>query len=785
MVWLTKKQPFALLLIATMYSSLTLSAFASQKTSTITIPHLEAPGISVDADLSESVWDKAVSVQINNITYPEENQPSPVVTTAKLFEDGETLYIGFIAKDPDPSKIRAYLRDRDSNDIWNDDIIGIKLDTYGDHKLAYQFWSNALGVQTDSIENAVTGRESAAWDAIWDSAGKVTDDGYVVEMALPLRILNFNDQLDKQKWAVELVRFYPRNNRQRISNMTIDPNNNCKVCQMVPLEGFIGAKQGKNLAVVPSLTIGTSESRDISSTPRTDWERESDIDVGLDIKWGITPDISLNATINPDFSQIEADVAQLSVNNTFSLFFPEKRAFFLDNADYFATPFDLVYTRNISDPDYGARLTGRVKEHSFGVFAANDTSTTVFVPGNIGSSLAFMSEESQNGVVRYRYDPSENLSVGWIGTFRSHDNYHNTVSGFDVKYKITENDDVTAQALYSDTEYPEDLYKDYFKEEDNNNCEILNCKYNEQVLRTKKDGSFTDTAYRFEYNHDERDWNFSTAYQSFGDDFRADLGFTNLVDWNKFVIGGNRIWRGEKDGWWSRFTIGGDWDITHNDNNELLEKESQLWINLDATSQSFLFLGITDRDRVGSRAREYELSVDGNSTLYHETQFGSYFSINLAGNLALSNTLDHGDEIDFANNRLGTSTFVRPTITWNPTKHITLRTRMTYKKLKAQGAEVFTAKLYDTRLTYQFSVRSFLRLATIYSDVDRNQTNYINSVNERNQGFSTQLLYSYKINPQTLFFVGYSDSAFADDQIDDLTRDSKTVFMKFSYAWLK
>ncbi|MCJ8268620.1 MAG: carbohydrate binding family 9 domain-containing protein, partial [Psychrosphaera sp.] len=284
---------------------------------TINIPRIANADITVDAKLSEPMWDKAVVVNMSNITFPEENHPASVKTTAYLFEDGETLYIGFKAQDPDPAKIRAFLRDRDSNNIFNDDMIGIKLDTYGDHKLAYQFWVNALGVQVDSIENAVTGRESSAWDAIWDSAGQITDDGYVVEMALPLRILNFNDQLDKQYWAVELVRFYPRENRQRISNMTIDPNNDCMVCQMGPLHGFAGAKQGKNLAIVPSLTVGASETRDISATPVTDWERDTNADIGLDLKWGITPDISLNATFNPDFSQIEADAGQLSINNTF------------------------------------------------------------------------------------------------------------------------------------------------------------------------------------------------------------------------------------------------------------------------------------------------------------------------------------------------------------------------------------------------------------------------------------------------------------------------------------
>ncbi len=751
----------------------------------INIPRIANADINVDAKLNEPMWDKATVVEMNNITFPEENHPASVKTTAYLFEDGETLYIGFKAQDPDPAKIRAFLRDRDSNNIWNDDLIGIKLDTYGDHKLAYQFWVNALGVQVDSIENAVTQRESSAWDAIWDSAGQVTEEGYVVEMALPLRILNFNEQPGTQNWAVELVRFYPRENRQRISNMTIDPNNDCLVCQMGPLTGFVGAKQGKNLAVVPSLTVGASETRDISETPYTDWERDTNADIGLDIKWGITPDISLNATINPDFSQIEADAGQLSINNTFALFFQEKRAFFLDNIDYFATPYNLVYTRNINAPDYGAKLTGRIKEHSFGLFAANDESTSIFVPGNFGSSLAFMDDESQNAVVRYRYDPTDALSMGWIATLRSNDDYHNYVNSFDVKYKITKSDTFVGQVMYSQTEYPTDLYKDFIDEDDNDECEITDCAFNEQALRLNKDGEFSDSAMMLRYVHIERDWDFSTSYTSFGENFRADMAFGNITDRNKFVIGGNRIYHGEKGQWWTRARFGGDWDITHNDNGELLEKEAQLWFNIDGVQQSFLHFSVTDRDNVGSRIKEYLLAVNGNAPLYHETQYNSYASISILPNLSISNSFDYGDEIDYANNRLGTATFIRPGFTWNPTKHITFRSSLTYKKLEANDEKVFTAKLLDTRLTYQFSVRSFLRLAIIYSDVDRNQANYIDDVTQENRSISTQLLYSYKINPQTLFFVGYSDSAYANDEINDLTKDAKTVFMKFSYAWLK
>ena len=778
----TSKLLSTLLGLSAMLSSHKILAEAAP----IDIPQINSATITVDGKLDEAVWQKATKVDINNITYPQDNGPAPVKTTGYLFEDGETLYVGFKAEDPNPENIRAFLRDRDSNNIWNDDLIGIKLDTYGDSKLAYQFWVSALGVQVDSIENVVTQRESNAWDAIWDSAGRITQDGYIVEMALPLRILNFNDQLDIQNWRVELVRFYPRGVRQRLSNMTVDPSNTCKVCQMGLLRGFKGVKQGKNIAVVPSLTVGGNQSRELSSEGHSDWESDSNFDVGLDVKWGITPDISFNATINPDFSQIEADAGQLSINNTFALFFQEKRTFFLDNIDYFSTPFNLVYTRNISEPDYGAKLTGRLGEHSFGLFAANDVGTTLFIPGNIGSSVTVMEEESQNAVLRYRYDPSKDLSIGWIGTFRQNDaDYHNYVSGFDLKYKITEQDDITAQWLYSDTQYSSELYKDFYDEDENAECEILNCEYNEQVLRTQKAGSFGDNAMMFRYNHRERDWDVYASYRALGKDYRADLGFTNIVDWQKYVFGGNRIWRANTDDWWRRIRVGGDWDITHNDNGELLEKESQVWVRIDALNLSTINSTLTERYRVGDRTIAQSLAVDGNAPMFKEIVLENYLDTQINNQLKIGSNINFGDEVDFANNRLGEMVMLRPQITYNPNKHITFKSQYTYKKLDADGAEVFTAKLLDARLTYQFSTRSFIRLAVIYSDISRNQDNYFSDVDSRSKNLSTQLLYSYKLNPQSLFFVGYSDSAYANDEINDLSKDNRTIFMKFSYAWLQ
>jgi hypothetical protein len=721
--------------------------------------------ISIDGDLSDAGWAQANKVQITINSWPSENTPAPVATEVLLMENGEYFYLAFKAKDPDPSQIRAFLKDRDS--VWDDDLVGIKIDSYNDQKLAYQFFSNPLGVQQDSIENEVTGTESDAWDGIWQSVGKLTPDGYQVEIAIPLRILNFNDKLSIQQWRIELLRFYPRDIRHRLSSNKIERANPCWICQMRVATGFSGAKQGSHFSVVPSLVTGASQQRDVTPDAKTDWQTEPNTEVSLDLKWGITPDINLNATLNPDFSQVEADVAQVSMNDTFSLFFDEKRAFFLDNKDYFSSPLDLVYTRNIGAPDIGAKLTGKQQQHSFAFFAANDEKTTFIVPGNLGSDVAVLDEESTNAVLRYRYDLNADLSLGWISSSRQSDSYHNNLSGLDLKYKITDQDELVLQYLYSDSAYSEPLRQSFTE--------------SEAGLRLADD--LSDPAYFLMYEHDDGAWLWNTEYLALEKDFRADMGYMPQTDFHKFVQGLGYQWFSDSN-WWNRAILSGDWDISHNANNELLEKEAELFLELWGPQQSFFSFSLTDRDKTGPRLNNNSLAIDGNTQMFNEKRFITFAEFRPLPALYANAEIELGDAIDYRNNRLGELLQLAPEVSWNASTHLQIEARHTYRYLEADGAEVFTANLTDLRFSYQFSVRSLLRLTLIYSDIEQNPLNNPGLTQQLERSLGSQLLYSYKLNPQTLFFAGYSDNAYQDDELTSLERDQRSVFMKFSYAWL-
>lgn len=721
--------------------------------------------IEIDGDLSEPAWAQATRVQITINSWPAENTPAPVATEALLIENGEFFYLAFKAKDPNPSQIRAFLKDRD--DVWEDDLVGIKIDSYNDQKLAYQFFSNPLGVQADAIENEVTGNESDAWDGIWQSVGQLTADGYQVEMAIPLRILNFNDKLAEQQWRIELVRFYPRDLKHRLSSNKIERSNPCWICQMRVAKGFSGVKQGNHFSVVPSLVTGASQQREVSPEATGDWQTEPNTEVSLDLKWGITPDINLNATLNPDFSQVEADVAQVSMNDTFSLFFDEKRAFFLDNQDYFSSPLDLVYTRNIGAPDLGAKLTGKQQQHSFAFFAANDEKTTFIVPGNLGSDVAVLDETSQNAVLRYRYDLSSDLSLGWLSSVRQSDSYHNNLSGVDLKYQFTDQDQLVLQYLYADSSYTEPLRQRFAG--------------SEAALRLADE--LSDPAYFVMYEHDDGAWLWNTEYLALEKQFRADMGYMPQTDFHKFVQGLGYQWFSDSN-WWNRAILSGDWDISHNADNELLEKEAELFLELWGPQQSFFFVSLTDRDKAGPRLNNNSLAIDGNTLMFNEQRWTAFAEFRPLSALYAKAEIELGDAIDYRNNRLGDVLQLSPELSWNASTHLQIEARHTYRYLEADGAEVFTANLTDLRFSYQFSVRSLLRLTLIYNDIQQNPLNNPGLEQQLERSLGSQLLYSYKLNPQTLFFAGYSDNAYQDDELTSLERDQRAVFMKFSYAWL-
>jgi cellulose/xylan binding protein with CBM9 domain len=760
-----------------------------KKSATLNIPRISAK-IVIDGELNEPQWQSAKKILINNITRPFDNIPSPINTEALLMEDGENFYLAFIAQDPDPSQIRAYLKDRDQS--WGEDIVGIKIDTYNDQRTAYRFLVNPYGVQMDGIENEVTKRDSNSWDAIWDSYGKITDQGYIVEIALPLSILTFKENLAIQNWGIELLRFYPREQFLRLSNIYLDRANSCEICQLSVITGFAGAKQGDNLTIAPSLVSSISE----SLADNDQWQRSNNTDPSLDIRWGITPDILLNTTINPDFSTVETDAAQLDINNNFALFYEEKRPFFLDNADYFDSDYNLVYTRNINAPNYGGKLTGRYNDHSFGLFITDDKNTNILIPGNRSSNFASLNSASKAAVIRYRVNYGADTTLGWISTLRSAQNYQNQVHGIDARVKLNIHDVIKFQSLYSNTQYPENFYQQFCNSDNEqdcaeipteSNCDLSACDFNENVLRTRKSEPFSGNAFKAGYYHTDDKWFYRATYNKQNAGFRGDLGFISKADYNNQGFGGSRRWYADPNKWWTQFKIFSSWDVTYNDNKTLLENKKNIGVQLIANYDSRVRLSAFIRDKVGRRFNKSSLAIKNNTTLFTENRINFFAEIKPLSNLYLNTRISYGDSIDFSNNRLGKLIQVTPSINWNVDKHLEFKLRHTYSQLNADNANVYNARLLDFRTVYQFNVRSFVRLTLIYDNTDKNPNNYLyqaaEDVSAKRRDLATELLYVYKINPQTVFYLGYTDHYDTTGEFSSLTQDQRNVYMKFSYAW--
>jgi len=781
-----------------------LAILSTQQTSFAQTPdkntRYQAPSTTqsavIDGELNDALWQDAIKFDLNLVNDPYENTPSPVKTTAMLIENGEYIYIAFIADDPNPSKIQSFLGDRDTK--WGDDIVGIKLDTFNHRRLNYEFFVNALGVQNDSIKNVMTGESNTAWDGIWESYGKITDKGFQVEIAIPYRILNFDAENQTKQWAFELLRMYPRDNRLRISHVPLNRDDACWLCQYPILEGFEQAKVGKNIMLTPALVANRHETRNVYVDQ--DWQSENDIEASLDLRWGINSNTLLNLTLNPDFSTVESDAGQLSINKTFSLFFEEKRPFFLENSDYFSSNYDLVYTRNIADPDYGAKLTGTEDKHSYGIFVSHDTETNFIVPGNTSSDIASLGIESHSGSLRYRYDANDDWSIGTIGTFRQADEYHNYVFGLDTKYKLDESNSLTAQLLSSESKYPSQLFKDFCYAEGDGACEapedvdcnFADCDFSEQVLRTKKDNSFTDQALKLGFLHESEYWNIALNHQQIGADFRADLGFMPRADYEVSEALVEHYFYGDETSWWTETALYGEWNIKHNEQGELLEKTYAAGIGVDGPMLSYFEYYIYRTDKVGLRHDESVLNIDGNTTLFEQDSMYIYGSLQPRPDLYTHFKYEWGDRIDYSNNRLGDHYKFDLNVTYNVTKHLELDYFFTSSQLDAKPAHnasaeyVYKAALNELRLTYQFDVKSYLKLNLVHSDIERNpDNNPFIGVSETNKDLSTQLIYAYKVNPQTVFFLGYSDSSVQDDLLNSLERKERTFFTKISYAWMK
>jgi hypothetical protein len=704
--------------------------------------------IKVDGVLDEEAWSGACVIPLIYEWTPGDNVPPPVKSECLVTYDEDFAYVAFRAYDPEPSRIRAHLMDRDSIDTFiQDDHISFVIDTFNDERRGFQFRVNPLGVQADAIFSELEGYEDFSWDAIWNSAGKVTEWGYAVEVSIPFNQLRFARTMAAKTWGFSAERSYPRNVRYRITSHRRDRNIACIICQFNKLTGFEGISPGRNLEFDPTLTARrTDEQLDFPTGPLENGKAK--VEPGITARWGVTPNLILNGTINPDFSQVEADVAQLDVNTRFALYYPEKRPFFLEGADFFLTPFQAVFTRTVADPDGGFKLTGKIGRNVLGCFGAYDRINNLIFPSNQGSLATSIDQDVTSGVFRYRRDIGRGSTLGFLYTGRTAEDYYNHAGGLDGFVRFSPTKTLRFQYLHSETSYPDSIVEEFGQPEN----------------------GFGGDAFMAEFQHMGRDWAYRLSYEDLSPEFRADYGYIPRVDTRTGDVILQRILWGKADSWFTQlaFSLGGE--VVYDHSGRL-------------TDQQFVAAGAYR----GPLQTIVQLRFNQNKelyigTLYDLTQAAFMAEIKPASGLWFSLTGQFGDAVDYSNSReadafrllLGTELGIG--------RHLNLNFGHIFERLSLKGNEIYTANLPQLRLIYNFNVRTFVRAIFQYRDVHRNEALYMSPVAVKSQTFFTQFLFSYKINPQTVLFIGYSDNYLGLKDIS-ITQTDRTFFIKIGYAW--
>jgi hypothetical protein len=736
---------------------------ASAESGAVRIARATGP-IVVDGDLSDPAWRDAEPITTWYETNPGDNVPPKVGNLARLAYDDRYLYAAFEFDDPDPASIRAPYADRDVVDSTTD-YGGIILDPEFDKRSAILFLANPRGIQYDAINADVNGgSEDNAPDWFWDSAGRIGERGWTLEIRIPFAALRY-PKGDPQRWGVLLYRNRPRDRRYQMFSAKLPRDSGCFICNVQTLEGLSGLPAGGNWTVAPYV-VAKQESVPRDGAGSDLVNPAADLDAGVDAKW--TPDAgtSIDLTANPDFSQVEADVAQITANERFALFFPEKRPFFLEGSDLLTTPVQAVYTRTITSPDWGARATGKKGATAYTALAAQDDGGgSVVIPGPDGSSFADQDFRSFVALARARHDLGPSFVSGLFTDREVEGGGHNRVAGPDFQWRPNDRDALTGQLLFSDTVTPD--------------------RAGDPAAPAEWDGRrMRSHAGELWFQHNDARWDGFADYRDYGSGFRADLGFVPQAGFRELYLEGGRTRRPEK-GFLSRQRFFLQADYVEDREGRLIDTFVVPGVGMDGKANSFLRFWLVEQHTravsEGPAGPVYEIFPRRRLRwTVQASPWGWLTEVGMDG--------AYGKDVDFVGVRpaRGGQTTLRATV--RPTDHLALVLLADRRWLDVDpgdGTErrLFTASVERLRATYTFSARCFLRLIGQRDAVRRDPALYPFPVGEKRVDTSGSLLFAYKLNWQSVFFVGYGDDRTWTETTGDLEPASRSIFVKASYAF--
>ena len=688
---------------------------------------------------------------------PNDGAPSTQKTVAYLGYDDKNLYVIFVCFDDKPDQIRAHLTPRDQ--MWSDDFVDVWLDTFHEHHRMYEFVVNPLGVQGDGIDDETTFNEDFTFDTVWYSRGKLTPQGYVVWVGIPFKSVRFSNA-DVQTWGILLQRDITRN-FEKTFWPRVTQNVSGLASQSADITGIESISPAHNMQFIPYGLFRAFRGLDLRDPAAPQFTaRTAKVDGGLDSKFILKDSLVLDLTVEPDFSQIESDQPQVTVSQRFEVFFPEKRPFFLENASYFSTPINLFFTRRIANPQFGARLTGRLGRFSVGALLADDRAPGLIVPDN--DPLA--GQRAHFGIFRVARDVLRDSTLGVIYTDREFDGTFNRVGGVDGRIRLSKDVITSFQAVESST--------------------------------SNRDGTYqAGPAFEFALNKNTRNTFADLHYSGRSDGFRTLSGFDPQPDIHNISSDvGYNFWPKE-----SRYVQSWGPEL----NPYVIRDHEGDWINWGVTPMFHVQFQRQTRINVGYAEEAETLRPRDFSVLTRNVDFLRHT------NFIQARTAFFKQATFFADYRWGRRVNYAPAVneppylarrnsldlemTLHPVNRLEVDNTYLWFRLGGVGTRspAFNNHILRTKWNYQFTRELAARVILQYNSILSNPL-WTSLAPAKN--FNADFLISYLLHPGTAVYVGYNSNmenyyrALLLDPNNNLLRtrssfinDNREFFLKVSY----
>ncbi len=758
-----------------------------------TVPLARIPRVTTAPKLEDFLENKPREAELTVENFrqfvPGDGTPATEKTTAYLSHDDKNLYVVFVCHDAS-GQVRAHLSKRE--DVDQDDGVGVLLDTFRDHHRAYVFYSNPLGIQSDSIYTEGQTYDFS-FDTVWNNEGRLTADGYMVFFSIPFKSLRFS-RAPQQTWGIALYRVVLRKSEydywpyitQRVEGITQ---------QFEPVGGLEHVSPGRNMQFIPyGLLAGDhflNQPTLTSLGPPPSYEHAFEHRAGLDAKFVAKDALTFDVTLNPDFSQVETDDPQVTVNQRFAVLFPEKRPFFIENAGFFQTPVDLFFSRQIENPQFGARMTGKAGAWTLGALVIDDRQPSQGqAPGSAYDTRAL------DGVIRVAREFGQQSYIGVFASSRDFADTSNRVVSMDARLKFSPNWVADFQTSHSWTRQDGNLPQ--LCQQFNAPAEAAATPAN--AASQQGSGLYADVSYT------GRKFYFLSEYTDFSPGFCAELGFIPRVDIRQSYSLASYLWRPKLHpivdfGPIASETI--DWDH----NGVLQDWQAAVGVQLDLTRNSTFTVsrGESYERFANIPFRKHSTSIYGTSALYKWLSLTARFTSGTGENYFPGGTLDPF---------LGNVKRVNLGFTVRPSSRLRVDETAIYYRLSTRegstpdgfsaGQPIFNNYLFRTKLNYQFTKALSLRLIVDYDATLANnqllnlQTNlgsYAGGPLPPSKQFTTDVLMTYLLHPGTALDIGYNNGL-SNLRIDEslptpavgyqanpTNRTSQLFFVKLSYLF--